>query len=256
VGGTPSVLRVRQLSQAEVGRAAALVGLLTALALYYAFHDRLWDASTWWDIAFLGLALIPACFALVWLVLPLRAARGLLAVGAALGVLAWVLHVAGWNTAENFAKLFAVTFVGFAFLEYFETLSWVVLVSLIIPWVDAYSVWRGPTKVIVTKHAHVFTNFSFAFPIPGETTAANLGLPDLLFFALFLAASAKYLLRPNLTWLLMTLSFGATLALAVWRDLGGLPALPLLSLGFLLANGDLIWTQLRRDRQRHADARG
>jgi hypothetical protein len=50
----------------------------------------------------------------------------------------------------------------------------------------------------------------------------------------------------------MTLSFGATLALAVWRDLGGLPALPLLALGFLLANGDLIWTQLRRT---SADAR-
>jgi hypothetical protein len=71
-----------------------------------------------------------------------------------------------------------------------------------------------------------------------------------MFFALFLAASARYLLRPNWTWLLMTLSFGATLALAVWRNLGGLPALPLLSLGFLLANGNLIWTQVRRDRVR------
>jgi hypothetical protein len=233
-----------------VGRAAALLVLLAALALYYAFHDRLWNASTWWDIAFIGLALIPACFALVWFVLPLRSGRGLLAVGAGLAVLAWAFHVAGWSTAENFCKLFAVAAVGFAFLEYFESLSWVVLVSLIIPWVDAYSVWRGPTKVIVTKHAHVFTNFSFAFPIPGERTAANLGLPDLLFFSLFLAAAARYRLRPGLTWLLMTLSFGATLALAVWRNLSGLPALPLLSLGFLLANGDLIWTQLRRDQTR------
>ena len=233
-----------------MGRAAALLALLAALALYYAFHDRLWDASTWWDIAFISLVLIPACFGLVWLVLPFRGARGLLAVGIGLGVLAWACHVAGWNTAENFCKLFAVTAVGFAFLQYFETLSWVVLVALIIPWVDAYSVWRGPTKVIVTKHAHVFTNFSFAFPIPGETTAANLGLPDLLFFALFLAAAARFRLRINWTWLLTTLSFGATLALAVWRDLGGLPALPLLALGFLLANGDLVWTHLRRDQTR------
>jgi len=43
----------------------------------------------------------------------------------------------------------------------------------------------------------------------------------------------------------MTLSFGATLALAVWLDLSGLPALPLLALGFLVANGDLIWARLR-----------
>jgi hypothetical protein len=230
-----------------VGRAAALLGLLSALAVYFAFHDRLWNASTWWDIAFVALVLIPACFALVLLVLPLRGGRGLLAVGIAFGVLAWACHVAGWNTAENFCKLFGVTAFGFALLGYFETLSWVVLVSLIIPWVDAYSVWRGPTKVIVTKHEHVFTNFSFAFPIPGERTAANLGLPDLLFFALFLAAAARFALRPGWTWLLMTLSFGGTLAIAVWRDLGGLPALPLLALGFLLANGDLIWRQLRRD---------
>jgi hypothetical protein len=127
-------------------------------------------------------------------------------------------------------------------------LNWVVLVALIIPWVDAYSVWRGPTKVIVDQHRNVFTNFSFAFAIPGETSAANLGLPDLLFFALFLAASARWELRPRLTWLLLTLSFGATLALAVWRELDGLPALPLLALGFLLANGDLIWSRLRRER--------
>jgi hypothetical protein len=233
----------------DIGRGAALLALLAALALYYAFHDRLWNASTWWDVAFLTFVLIPACFACVWCVLPLRAARGLLGVGVALGVLAWAFHEAGWNTAENFSKLFAVSFVGFAFLEYFETLSWVVLVALIIPWVDAYSVWRGPTHKIVTKHAHVFTNFSFAFPIPGEAASANLGLPDLLFFALFLAAAARYRLRVNLTWLLMALSFGATLALAVWRDLSGLPALPLLSLGFLLASGDLIWSELRRRRR-------
>jgi len=120
-------------------------------------------------------------------------------------------------------------------------------VALIIPWVDAYSVWRGPTKVIVTEHRSVFTNFSFAFPIPGENGAANLGLPDLLFFALFLAASVRWNLRPRLTWLLLTLSFGATLALAVWRDIGGLPALPLLALGFLLANADLLWSRVRTE---------
>jgi hypothetical protein len=231
-----------------VGRAAALLVVGTALALYYAFHDRLWDASTGWDIAFLALVLIPACFALVWLVLPLRTAPGLLAVGLAFGVLALLFHLAGWNTPENFSKLFGVTAVGFWFLRYFETLNWVVLVALIIPWVDAYSVWRGPTKVIVDEHRSVFTNFSFAFAIPGETSAANLGLPDLLFFALFLAASVQWQLRPRLTWLLLTLSFGATLAFAVWSNVGGLPALPLLALAFLLANGDLIWTRLRRER--------
>jgi hypothetical protein len=232
-----------------VGRAAALLALGTALGLYYAFHEDLWDASRWWDIAFLGLVLIPACFALVWLVLPLRLGRGLLAVGIALGLLAWAFHVAEWNTPENFSKLFGVTAIGFWFLTYFETLGWVVFVSLIVPWVDAFSVFyeRGPTNEITEKHPEVFTDiFSFAFPVPGTEGSANLGLPDLLFFALFLGASVRFALRPRLTWLLMALSFGATLALTVvWEGIQGLPALPLLALGFLLANGDLIWARLR-----------
>ena len=107
-----SVLERIQATRPMVGRAAALLVLGTALALYYAFHEKLWNASTWWDIAFIALVLIPACFALVWLVLPLRNMPGLLGVGLAFGVLAFLFHVAGWNTPENFCKLFGVTAVG------------------------------------------------------------------------------------------------------------------------------------------------
>jgi hypothetical protein len=234
-----------------VGRAAALLGLAASLGVYYAVHDRLWSASDWWDVAFLALVLIPACFALVWIGLPLRTWRWLLPVGVALGVLAFAFHEAGWHTAENFAKLAGVSLLGFWFLGYFETVAWVVLVAAIIPIVDSYSVARGPTKVIVEHHEQVFTNLSFAFPIPGEQSAANLGLPDLLFFALFLAAAARFALRPGWTWLVMVASFAGTIALAVSGalerifNLGGLPALPLLSIAFLLVNADLLWRRLR-----------
>jgi hypothetical protein len=229
-----------------VGRAAALLILGAGLGLYYAFHERLWDGSTGWDVAFFALVLIPACFAFVWLALPLRHWRGLLPAAIAFGLLAVVFHVADWTTPENFSKFFALAAIGFWFLGWFETLSWVVLVAVIIPFVDAYSVFspRGPTNVIVKEHEHVFTDyFSFAFPVPGEPGSANLGLPDLLFFALFLAAAARFALRPGLTWLFMTLSFGVTLVgAAYWR---GLPALPLLAIGFLIPNADLIWKRLR-----------
>jgi hypothetical protein len=238
-----------------VRRTAALLGLTGGLGVYYAVHDRLWSASDWWDVAFLSFVLIPACFALVWLGLPLRAWRGLLPVGIALGVLAWAFHDAGWHAAENFAKFAGVSLVGFWFLSYFETVAWVVFVAAIIPVVDSYSVARGPTKVIVQHHEQVFTNLSFAFPLPGERNAANLGLPDLLFFSLFLAAAARFALRPAVTWLAMVASFGATIALAVSGalerifNLGGLPALPLLSLAFLVVNADLLWTRLRPRRE-------
>ena len=60
--------------------------------------------------------------------------------------------------------------------------------------------------------------------------------------------AARFGLRRRLTWLCMTLSFGATMALAVWFDLSGLPALPLLSLGFLAPNADLLWRRIQLSR--------
>ena len=47
----------------------------------------------------------------------------------------------------------------------------------------------------------------------------------------------------------MTLSFGATMALAVYFDVAGLPALPLLSIAFLLPNVDLLWEEVARRRR-------
>jgi hypothetical protein len=242
-----------QADRLVVGRAApvlsrsslAFVGLALALAAYYARSESLWQAGTWWDIGFLAFVVIPAVFALVWFVLPAWRSRGTAAVGIAFAVAAVAFSVAHLDVAANFAKLGAMTFLAFWFLGYFETVGWVALVGLVIPWVDAWSVWRGPTKDIVTTNDQLFGRLSIAFPVPGEHGAANLGLPDLLFFALFLAAAARFGLRPRLTWLLMSLSFGATMAVAVWRDLAGLPALPFLSAAFFAANGDLLWRRFR-----------
>jgi hypothetical protein len=244
VGGAASLLAPRAV-------AGALVG--AGLVAYYAAVESLWSASDWWDISFLALVVLPAMFALVYLLLPLWRARGLLLVGLALGILAAVLDTGGLDVAANFAKLAAVSALGFWFLGYFESVAWVVLVACLVPWVDAYSVWRGPTEKIVTQHEEVFTSLSIAFPIPGEHGSANLGLPDVLFFALFLAATVRFRLRTAWTWVAMTASFGATMALAVAFDVRGLPALPLLSLGFLAPNADLLWRRRPR-RLRPADA--
>jgi hypothetical protein len=242
VGRASAVLSTR--------RVVGFVGLSAALGVYYAVHQHLWNASLWWDVAFLALVLIPAVFGLVWFTLPFWQSPPLqlLMAAVAFGALAVVLQAAGARTPANFAKLGAMSAVGWLFLHYFEEVSWVVLVALIIPWVDAYSVWRGPTHRIVTKHEEVFTLLAFAFPVPGENGAAKLGLPDLMFFALFLATAARFHLRVGWTWVCLTASIGTTMALATWTDVGGLPALPLLSLGFLLPNADLLWRMVRRPR--------
>jgi hypothetical protein len=235
-----------------VGRASpvlvgAFLALSVALGVYYATARSLTNFTVWWEVVILALLVIPGVFALVYFVLPLWHAHGLLPVGVAIAILAAALQVAELDVLANFAKLAAVTLLAFWFLSYFETVAWILLVALIVPWVDAISVWRGPTKHIVTHQREVFTTFSIAFPVPGEQNTAQLGLPDVLFFALFLAATVRFGLRTRLTWLAMTLSFGGTMALAVAFDINGLPALPLLALGFLAPNVDLIWKRLRAD---------
>jgi hypothetical protein len=237
VGGAAPVLSGRRL--------AAFAGLATALALYFSLHERLPNLSLWWDVAVIGALVIPAVFATVWLLLPLRRSRRLWIAAVVLALLAVAFEFLEWQAPASFAKLGAATFAGWILLEVFEEVSWVVTVALIIPWVDAYSVWRGPTNTIVEHHRGVFERLSFAFPAPGQESTANLGIPDILFFAVFLAAADRFGLRTRLTWLLMAASFGVTIALAVWLDLGGLPALPLLSLAFLSANADLLWRQMR-----------
>lgn len=229
-------------------RAAAFVALAAAVGTYYGVHQRLFDLPLWWDIAWLCFVLIPAVFGLVWLALPLWQAPALWLLLAALGfgAMAGVLQAAGAGPVANFAKLAAMTAVGWCFLHFFEELSWVVLVAVIVPWVDSYSVWRGPTKTIVTEKPEVFSALSFTFPVPGQDGGAKLGLPDLLFFALLLGASARFGLRPFWTWLCLTASLGGTMALATAFDVDGLPALPLLCLGFLLPNADLLWRAVRR----------
>lgn len=228
------------------GRVAAVAALLAAVALYTAFGGSLPAMRTSLDVAVLAVVVIPAVFAFVLIVLPWRDTRGLLAVAAALALAAALLRAAGLETLFDVAKLAALTATGFWFLSVFEELWWTVLVAAIIPWVDAASVWRGPTDYVVSEQPGLFEELAFGFRVPGEEAFAHLGPPDVLFFALFLAAAARFGLRVGWTWLAMTLGLGLTLVLAVWGDVAGLPALPAISAGFLLPNADLIWRALRR----------
>jgi hypothetical protein len=227
-------------------RWAAFAGLTAALGLYTAGADRLWEAGLWPDLLFLTLVLFPATFALVWLLLPLRDRRAMLPAGLVLAGLAVVLDLAELDVLDNLAKLFALVCIGFWFLSWFENVMWAALIAVIIPWVDAISVWRGPTEYVVEEQPQLFDTVSIAFRVPGEDSTANLGPPDILFFSLFLAAADRFGLRVRLTWLAMTALLGATLIVTATTDVSGLPALPAICIGFLLPNGDLLWTALRR----------
>jgi len=226
-------------------RAAALGALLVALWAWDAFAQRLPEVSDRFDVAIVAVLLIPATFAVVWLLLPLADSRGALAGALVTGALAVLLHVAGLTAAANVAKLVAFALVGFWFLQLFEALSWVVLVAAVIPWVDIASVYRGPTRVVVEEEPGVFEKIAIAFALPGEDAAARLGPPDVLFFALFLATAARFELRVAWTWIGMTGGLALTIVATYAFELNGLPGLPAIALGFLVPNADLLWRSLR-----------
>jgi hypothetical protein len=235
-----------------VGRAAALLIVAGALVAWFETAPRLGGVSTWDDVAIVAIVLMPGMFSLTWLALPVWRRPKELAIG--IGVLAVatvVLSEAGVPVLANIAKFTAVSGAGLLFLSAFDQLSWTVIVALIIPWVDAYSVWRGPTRAITENHPAVFSKLSVAFVVPGGGSA-RLGLPDILFFSVFLGASVRWNLRPAWTWLAMTAGLGITIALTTVWNTSGLPALPAIALGFLLPNVDLIWRQLATARAARA----
>ena len=237
VGGAAPVLSGR--------RAAALAVVVAALVAWDAGAGVLPNVGRWPDVAVVALLLLPLTFAVPWLALPVAAARGILPIAAALGVLAVLLDLAGFGSLFNATKLLALTAVGFWFLQVFEALSWVVLIALVIPWIDVLSVWQGPTRYVVSEHPSLFDRISYSFRLPGEEGSANIGPPDVLFFALFLAAADRFGLRVRWTWLSMVALLALTVVLTTAFDFNGLPALPAIAIGFLLPNADLLWQAWR-----------
>ena len=246
MGGAASLLRSR--------RGIALAGLSALLVAYSAGARHLPElGSEHLDVVFYALVALPAFAAAIWLALPLAGARTRRLVGLAggAGALAIMLALLDVDSAANVAKLACYSLAGFAFLSLFEELWWITLVAVLVPWVDVWSVAAGPTEYVVEERPGLFENVAIAFPSPGEAVIVNIGPPDILFFALFLAAAARFDLRVAATWIGMTACLALTLALVWWwDDVAGLPALPAVCLGFLAPNVDLLWRDVRSMRAR------
>jgi len=215
-----------------------------AVCAWFLIAPHTGRVGLWPAIILVSVLILPATLLLVLLAIPLWDRRWLVGAVIVLALVALVCSLTGFGLAANFAKMWAAVFAGWAFLRLFERLSWVVLVAFVIPLVDIVSVYKGPTHTITQHHFQVYTAVAIAFLVPGGG-AAYLGPPDVLFYALFLAAAARWHLRVNWTWAATTLMYGLTIIVATAADVGGLPALPFLSFGFLVANGDLLWRAIR-----------
>jgi hypothetical protein len=241
VGGAAAVLTIGRQ------RALGLVGLVVALAAFGAVAPQLPELPEDGAVAVAAIVVLPAFTATIWLALPLARIRDtwLLSVAALVGV-AWVVfYFAGLGIAANTSKLACFILVGFWFLSLFEALWWLTIVAVLVPWVDVWSVSAGPTRYVTEEKPGFFEDVSVALHVPGETATANIGPPDIVFFALFLAAAQRFNMRVGLTWIAMTGFLSLTLALVHIFDTSGLPALPAVCLGFLVPNADLMWRDVR-----------
>ena len=230
------------------GRLVTLGASLAALVVYSAVAGKLPELPSGVDVAFHSALVFPFFAAAIWLALPLaRGSSPLLAfAAAAAGAVALLLSALDAGSAANVAKLACYALVGFWFLTLFEELWWVTLITLFVPWADIWSVAAGPTRYVVEEQPGIFERLAVAFPSPGETATVNIGPPDILFFALLLAAADRFRLRVVWTWAAMTALLAVTLALVwTWDDAPGLPALPAVCLGFLAPNADLLWRDIR-----------
>jgi hypothetical protein len=226
-------------------RARAFAALAVVVVAWFVAAPHIPSPGHAWNVVLVSFVVLPATLLLVLVALPLWDRRRLWIAAIVFIALAIVFRLLELGLPANFSRLAAAVCLGWAFLALFEQLSWVVLVALIVPFVDIISVWRGPTHTITTKHFAVYENVAIAFIVPGGS-AAYLGPPDVLFYALFLGAAARWQLRVVWTWIACTGIYSLTIVIANIADVGGLPALPFLSFGFLLANGDLLWRRLRR----------
>jgi hypothetical protein len=239
VGGAAPVLsRARALALAVVG----------ALLLAYSWlAESLWELPTRWDVAVVGLVVFPAATALIWLALPLGLTerRHPILLPALAGAVALALGLLGLDGPFNLAKLACFALVGYALLWAFHALWWVTLIAALVAWVDIWSVAAGPTRHIVEERPGLIERVAVGSAIPGEASVIYLGPPDVIFFALFLGAAARFGLRVMATWVALTAFLSLTLAAVVLGDVAGLPALPAVCAGFLVPNADLLARDVR-----------
>ncbi len=164
-------------------------------------------------------ASFPAVFGLVYFALPFWKAPWwqLLTAGVVLLLAAFLLQWLGGGLEGNFAKLAAMTALGFFGATFIEEVWWLVLIGV---------GHRAGRRLLGLARADPRDREQQARTSSRRSRSrsrcraspalARLGLPDVFFFALFLASCPRFGLRTRLTWLAMALSFGATIALAEW----------------------------------------
>ncbi len=225
-----------------------LFGLLVAV-VYAAVGELPHAASLKFDVTVGFVAGLVPVVLLAWTLVrsslsPARLGL-LLGLGLAVGL---VLSWAGWFGAAAPFKVAAAVSLGYLLGLQLDRAWILVLVAGLAFVADIWSVFAGPSRVIIDRAPGVLDYALIHFPALGTgDPGVALGMSDLVFLGLFTVGSAVNGLRPRLTFAAMVVSLAVTFAVTLLTE-RALPALPLLGLAFVVANADLLWRRLRERR--------
>lgn len=179
------------------------------------------------------------------------------------GISLLVRDPAGWPALllaaalffANVLRLVAAVAVGLALARNVHSAAAALLIALVATGADLFSVFAGPTRALLQGDSPALDLLLLVFPVFGEPFGFALGLSDFIFLALFAAMSRFLGLRYALS--LVGVCAGAFLAVTVGLLLDRpLPALPFISVAFLLFNADRIFASVRASARAFFRARG
>lgn len=145
----------------------------------------------------------------------------------------------------NVLRLCAAASLGLALARYVTSPGVALLIAAVAAVSDLFSVLAGPTRVLLREDSPVLDLLVLIFPSFGTPLGFALDLSDFIFLALFAYMSLLLTLRYRLTLVgcCAAIILATITALSLERPL---PALPFISLCFVLVNARDIYTATRK----------
>jgi hypothetical protein len=147
----------------------------------------------------------------------------------------------------NLALIVWAVFLGRLVSRVIREEKMILPVAVVASIADIVTVYWGVVAKVSQQAPEVVEAFSAAAPVkppPGipAPILTSVGIGDFLFIALFLAAAVRYSLdAARSMWLVFASMLVAMVAFLIWPQALGMPGLPFISAGILLAN----WRHLR-----------
>lgn len=148
---------------------------------------------------------------------------------------------------SNTLRILAAAALGLALARHVTSPAIAFLIAAVATATDLFSVFAGPTKAMVEQGAPALNFLLVIFPTFGQPLGFALGISDFIFLALFIAVSRLLNLRYTATTVAVCAGTLLAMTTSLFLEIP-LPALPFISLAFVIVNADLILAALVKHR--------